>query len=184
MFGKLLNFNNSKLSWGLLLLGSSILLACSLSFQHILGLEPCVLCIYQRLSIMALIIASLLPFVFGSNKELLKYPAYIIWIGSSISGLWASLLQWKESYLADKALEEGTFFFASCGAGLEKYFPSIENSEILTNLFIAKGICSEIDWSFLGLEMHHYMVFLFGSFLFLGVLFLTINTIGLIKNDK
>jgi len=184
MFKKLLDFNNSKLSWGILLLGSSILLACSLSFQHILGLEPCVLCIYQRLSIMALIIAGFLPFFIGVKNSYIKYPSYFIWIGSSISGLWASALQWKESYLAAKALEDGSFFFAACGAGLEQYFPFIEKSEFLTNLFIAKGICSEIDWSFLGLEMHHYMVFLFTTFLFSGILFLIVNTIGLIKNDK
>ena len=184
MYNKLTDFNNSKLSWSLLLIISGVLLACSLSFQHILGLEPCVLCINQRVSIMAIIIASLLPLIFTPKNNIIKNISYLIWIGFSAFGFHSAYLQWMENYMANKALEDGTFFMASCGQGLEQYFPSIVDSKFLSDLFIARGICSEIDWSFLGLGMHHYMTFIFGGFLLAGILFLIINSIGYFKNDK
>lgn len=173
MYNKLVDFQNSKLSWFILMIGSFSLLGCSLFFQHILLLEPCVLCIYQRIGIILIFISSLIPLVIGTSKYKL-IPSYLIWIPSSALGLWAAVKQWEESYMAAK----NPFYMSQCGQGLEQYFPSIEKSEFLSNLFIARGICSEIDWSFLGLKMHHYMTFIFAIFLLAGIVFLAANLIG------
>lgn len=180
MFDKLLKFNNSKMAWVILLLGNMVLLTCSLSFQHLLELEPCVLCIYQRIGTMTMILVSALPLLFGLKNQVIRYISYTMWITSSAGGLWAASMQWYESHMA----ATNPFFMSQCGQGLEQYFPQIEQSEFLSNIFIARGICSEIDWSFLGLGMHHYMTVTFGILLLLGILFTVVNTVGLIKNDK
>lgn len=177
MLKKLSKISETKVSWVLLLAGSSILLFLSLYFQHVLKLEPCILCIYQRIAIMGIIIASLVGLLSNYKNKIIRNVSYFIWILSSSFGLWAALSQWRETYIAKTT----PFYMSQCGQGLERFIPSLEHYKILSDLFIAKGICSEITWRFLGLAMHNYLSLIFGLFLICGILFLTAN---LKNNDE
>ncbi|MGL4978804.1 MAG: disulfide bond formation protein B, partial [Plesiomonas sp.] len=51
MWDTLYRFSTTRLSWFLMLLTATGLELTALYFQHILKLEPCVLCIYERVAL-------------------------------------------------------------------------------------------------------------------------------------
>jgi disulfide bond formation protein DsbB len=173
----IIKFKENIWSWRILSLIPVFLILSALYFQHGMGLEPCVLCIYQRIGTIAIFIGALLPQIFGLKNQVSKFFAYVLWIAGSGYTLWAAALQWHETILAEK----NPFFISQCGLGLEHIFPWILESDILTGLFVAKGICTEIDWEFLGLEMHHYMTLIAACFLVSGLFYATVSLVQKIK---
>lgn len=180
MFKNLIEFKESKWSWAILALAQVFLISCALFFQHVLLLEPCVLCIYQRIGSIGVAVAASIPLVFGLRSKVAKLIAYPLWIASASYGLWATLFQWYETYQS----RTQPFFISQCGQGLDAMFPWILESELLTKLFVARGICTEIDWEFLGLEMHHYNTIFFSLFLLGGLFYAGVSLVQTIKERK
>lgn len=180
MLKKLIDFKDNKWSWIILALIPVFLMGSALFFQHGLKLEPCVLCIYQRIGTIGIFFAALIPLIFKLHNKIAKFFAYLLWIASSSYGLWAAGFQWYETYKS----RTNPFFISQCGQGLEVYFPSILEYDILTKLFVARGICTEIDWEFLGLEMHHWMTLFFACFLLSGLFYASVSLVQTIKGNK
>lgn len=180
MLKKIIDFKDNIWSWRILTIIPVLLMGSALFFQHGLGMEPCVLCIYQRIGIIGIFIGALLPQIFGLKNKTAKLFAYIFWIAGASYSLWAAAFQWYETYQS----RIKPFFMSQCGQGLEFYFPWITESELLTKLFVAKGVCTDIDWMFLGLEMHHWMVMFCASFLISGLFYATTSLIQKIKGKK
>lgn len=168
MFKKILKIEESFKAWILLAILSFGLIVTSLTFQHIVGLEPCVLCIYQRIGVMIIFLSSIFGLIAIKTKtKELKTFAYATWISGSIIGLNSAVKQWSES--------ENPFGLSQCGMGLDYYIPFIGENGFLSSLFIGKGICSEIDWSMFGLSMHHYTMLAFSLFLASSIIFYSLK---------
>lgn len=180
MWNNIIQFKDSKYSWLTLMAIPVFLFGSALFFQHGLGLEPCVLCIYQRIGVIGIFLAALIQLSMGAQTKTIKIITYPLWIASSSFGLWAAARQWYETYMT----RENPFFLGQCGKGLEEIFPFIEKSDILSSTFIAKGICTEIDWHFLGLEMHHYMTLFFSCFLLAGIFYMFVSLFQTVKEKK
>ena len=163
---KLSKIENNPFSWGVLAGLTGVLICCSLYFQHFLNIDPCILCIYQRISIMAIFLAAIIGFVLR-DLGCFKIIPYMLWIGASCFGLYAASFQWYEVY----QVSQNPFYFSQCGQGLEIMFPILESNTILKDLFVAQGICTDIDWSLFGLGMYHYMVVAFSLFTISGITF-------------
>lgn len=181
MFLNLVKFKDQKLSWSILATSCVFLLSSALFFQHYLKLEPCVLCIYQRIAIIGIFISAILPLIFGLKSQIAKLISYPLWISSASFGLYSAIFQWYETYQS----KLNPFFLSECGRGLESIFPWILDHKILTDVFVAKGICTNIDWHFLGLEMHHYMTLFFSCFLLSGIFYTIVSLVQFFKKkDK
>lgn len=179
-FQWLIKFKENKWSWSLLASAQVFLVGCALFFQHYMLLEPCVLCIDQRIGSIGIALAAIIPLIFGLKNKMVKLFVYPLWLISASYGLHATLLQWYETHMS----RVKPFFMSQCGQGLEVYFPWIEDYKILSDVFIARGICTEIDWSFLGLEMHHYNTIFFSLFLLAGVFYTITSIVQTIKEKK
>ena len=180
MFKKIIQFKNSKWSWGIMATICVFLFSSALFFQHYLKLEPCVLCIYQRIAIIGIFTSAILPLIFGAKNQILKLFVYPLWIASALFGLHSALFQWYETYQS----RISPFFISQCGQGLEVKFPFLLKSDFLTDIFVARGVCTNIDWHFLGLEMHHYMTMFFLCFLLSGLFYFSISVFQKIKGIK
>ncbi|MEQ3652130.1 MAG: disulfide bond formation protein B, partial [Glaciecola sp.] len=84
MLYKIQLWSHTRSAWQLLFLSGAILLAAALYFQHVVGLEPCVMCIYQRTAVVGIMLAGLLPVI--SNIFLVRMMAYAIWGTSAVKG--------------------------------------------------------------------------------------------------
>ena len=53
-------------AWLLLFLGCAVLLGAALYFQAVLGLEPCVKCVYQRMAVVGIALSAIIELI-GSS---------------------------------------------------------------------------------------------------------------------
>ena len=79
LFNQLQRWPESTLPWRLLGLSALGLLATALYFQHVLDLQPCIKCIYQRTAVVGILISALLP---STDDEM----------GKIMGGNWLDLL--------------------------------------------------------------------------------------------
>lgn len=114
----------------------------SLYSQYVLGLQPCPLCIMQRICVFLLMLVMALS-CFTIKKARLFSLLQII---CSVAGLFFSSRHlWLQSLPADAV--------PACMPGLDiliSYFPW---QEVARALFWGAGDCAEKTWSFLGVSM-------------------------------
>ncbi|MEZ8387414.1 disulfide bond formation protein B, partial [Vibrio splendidus] len=66
-FAMLKDFSKGRLSWLLLLAFIVFFEACALFFQHVMMLGPCVMCIYERVAMLAIGVAAMIGAIAPNN---------------------------------------------------------------------------------------------------------------------
>jgi disulfide bond formation protein DsbB len=127
------------------LLACAGLIAYALYAQYVTGLEPCPLCILQRVSV---ITAGLLFLV-----ALLHNPGDI---GARVYGVLIDLSALLGILVAARhiwIIAQPPGAVAECGASLEYMMDVLPLHEVLGKVLTGSGECAKIDWQFLGLNM-------------------------------
>ncbi len=121
------------------------LMAYALFSQHVLGLEACPLCIFQRVAIMAVGVVFLVAGLHSPTGAGARVYAVVgtlaAAVGAGISG-WHVRLQ---NLPPDEV--------PSCGPGLDYMLDAFPLMDALEMVFTGSGECAEVNWSFLGLSM-------------------------------
>lgn len=122
------------------------LLAFGLYLQHVVGLEPCPMCIVQRY---ALVIVALLAAAtaFASKKPALVTGAAALVVTSAAGAFVAA----RQSYLQLYPPE-----IASCGRDLYGMIETFPLKRAIPMIFKGSGDCTKIDWTFLGLSIANW----------------------------
>jgi disulfide bond formation protein DsbB len=113
--------------------------------QYKLGLEPCPLCIFQRIGVAALALVFLIsglhnPRGWGSTVyAALIGVAALATIGVAIRHLYV------------QSLPPGTI--PACGAPLDVLLQFTPVTEVIRKVLTGSGECSQVNWKFLGLAM-------------------------------
>ena len=113
--------------------------------QHVLGLEPCPLCIFQRVGVISLGVVFLLA-ALHNPRGWFRY-VYVALIG--IAAL--ATIGVASRHLYVQAQPPGSV--PSCGAPLDilwQYSPALE---VVKTVLKGGGECQEVNWQFLGLAM-------------------------------
>jgi protein dithiol:quinone oxidoreductase len=122
-----------------------IFLGYALYAQYHLGLEPCPLCIFQRIGTAALGIVFLLAAIQNPRGWGARVYAFLI----GLAALATIAVAARQVYI--QHLPPGSV--PSCGAPLEvllKFTPVIE---VIRKVLTGSGECGEVNWTFLGLAM-------------------------------
>lgn len=144
-------FSKSRLSWLLLLVFIIFFEACALFFQHAMKLDPCVMCIYERVAMMGIGFAALLGLVAPQNT-VIRWAGLAGWGYSAYWGL--SLANEHVGYQFNPSP------FATCD--LFVTFPDwAPLNQWVPWMFEATGDCSKVVWSFLGQSMPQWLVVIF-----------------------
>lgn len=148
-------FAQSRLAW-LILTGTALgLEIAALCFQYLLKLDPCVMCIYQRLAIFGILAAGLIGVV-GYKHRFARLIAVVGW---GISAAWGLKLALE---LVD--MQTNPSPFATCSFLPE--FPAwMPLHEWIPSIFLPTGMCSDIPWEMMGLTMGQYMIGAFAAYL-------------------
>lgn len=129
------------------------LMGYALYQEHVVGLEACPLCIFQRVAMIALgivFVAAALHAPRGWGARVYAVlGALVALTGIGIAG-WHVRMQ----NLPPDAVP-------TCGPGLDVYFEVLPVLEALRAVFTASGECAEINWSFLGLSMPAWVLIWF-----------------------
>ena len=121
------------------------LLGYALYSQHALGLEPCPLCILQRIAVFATGLAFL-----GAALHRASHRAAVVW-GSIIALAAAVGAAIAARHVWITAQPPGTV--AECGASLDYMLEVLPLREVLAKVLTGSGECGKVDWRFLGLSM-------------------------------
>lgn len=123
------------------------MLAFGLYLQHVVGLEPCPMCIVQRYAlILVAVVAGIGAFLASRKVPLLAFS----FLGLLISGFGAfvaarqSFLQWYPPEIA------------SCGRDFYGMIETFPLKRAIPMIFKGSGDCTKIDWTFLGLSIANW----------------------------
>ena len=126
-------------------LACACLLAYAYYAQYVMHLEPCPLCIFQRIGIFALGVMFLIatlhePAAFGRRVyAVLLSLAALATIGVALRHLYIQSLP--------------TDAVPACGASLDYMLKIFSLSEVLVKVLTGDGECAKVTWEFLGLAM-------------------------------
>jgi disulfide bond formation protein DsbB len=133
------------------------LMAYALYAEHRLLLEPCPLCVFQRIAVIGLGIVFLLAAVTPARRSFRITHAVLIGLVAAVGAGIAGRHVWLQSLPPDKV--------PACGPGLDYIIDSFPLSEALRLVFTGSGECATADWHFLGLSMPAWVLI---SVAFLG----------------
>ena len=140
------------------------LVALALWIQTTYNLEPCPLCISQRIVFMALgvlfLIAALIP----------NFPRFFaaLQVLTALGGAGVAIRHWwiqahRESMVAD------------CGVGFDYMFENFPLKKALTLVFRGTGDCAAIDWTLIGLTIPQLSLVAFVGFAVFAVYLARLN---------
>ena len=122
------------------------MMAFALYAEHKLFMDPCPLCVFQRISVIGIGIAFLLLAIHDPGPGWAKR-IYLGFLGLATAGgiVVAGRHVWLQSLPPDKV--------PSCGPGLGYMLDNFPFADALKMVFTGSGECAEVDWSLLGLSM-------------------------------
>lgn len=165
---KVLSLNRG--GWFLLFLTAFLLELTALYFQHGMGLQPCVMCIYQRLALLAIMFAGLLGMI-APKIAPLRWLSLLLALYGAVKGLMLAIQHTDYQLNPAPWNQCSPFVEFPQTLPLNQWFPS---------LFEATGDCSKTTWQFLGLSMSQWLIGIFAVYL----LILVLLTLSQFKRSK
>lgn len=162
----MLNFfkmlSTQRKAWLLLLFSTLSLEATALYFQYGMGLKPCVMCIYERVALFGIAASAIIGFIYPYSS-LLRITALVLGLVSAIKGIILSITH-VDLQMNPAPWKQCAFFpeFPKI-LPLDKWLPAV---------FSPTGSCNDISWTFLGITMVQWLVFIFAFYTLILILML------------
>ncbi|MCY4228828.1 MAG: disulfide bond formation protein B [Gammaproteobacteria bacterium] len=121
------------------------LVATALYFQHIDGLEPCPLCIFQRVAFMLMGAVFLIAALHNPKSAGMRVYGGLATVAGLVGIAIAARHVWLQNAPEDQVPE--------CGPGLDFMIEVLPFHVMLEKVFMGSGECAEVSWTFLGLSM-------------------------------
>jgi len=132
--------------------------------QFVLHLEPCPLCIFQRVGVFAMGLVFLIAAAHDPVGGLKRAYAALL----ALSALATAGVAVRQLYI--QSLPEGSV--PACGASLDFMLKVFSLSEVLVKVLTGSGECAKVTWRFLGLAMPGWVLI---AVLVLGAFGLWVN---------
>ncbi|KRI00530.1 disulfide bond formation protein B [Curvibacter sp. PAE-UM] len=147
---------------GVILLSCLALLGFGLYLQHVVGLEPCPMCIVQRYTMVLIaVVAAIGAAVSGRRTHVAL--AGLLAILAVFGAFVAARQSWLQWYPPE---------IATCG---RDFYGMIENFPLqraIPMIFKGSGDCTAIDWTFLGGSIANWSFLWFAAFALVGLVLL------------
>ncbi len=132
------------------------LLAFALYLQHRLGEDPCALCIFQRVAVMALGIIFLIAGLHNPGARCNRVYASLALVATLAGGGIAARHVWLQHLPKDQVPE--------CGPGLSYLMETQPWLRVFQNVLQGSGECAEVGWTFLRLSIPEWTMICFVLF--------------------
>ncbi|ALG69413.2 disulfide bond formation protein B [Beggiatoa leptomitoformis] len=153
--------SNRRSVYAFIFLACVALMITAYFFQYVMGLEPCPLCMAQRLIMISIGLIALVGLLHGSFGWANKIYSVLLFLfavgGMSVAGRQV----WLQSLPADQV--------PACGPDFEfmvNNFPILKTVEVLWR---GSGSCAEVSWEFLGLSIAGWTFIWFTFFAMLAI---------------
>jgi disulfide bond formation protein DsbB len=167
MYKKLCAFLTGKSGYLLGFVDCFLIVGLALVIQTQYELNPCPLCISQRIIFMILGVLFLIA-AFIPPASMVKKVFTVLQVLTALGGAAVAIRHWylqanKESMIAD------------CGVGFDYMFENFPLEKALKLVFRGTGDCAAIDWTFLGLTLPQLGLITFATFAVYAVYLLKLN---------
>lgn len=122
--------------------------------EHTLGLEPCPLCIFQRIGLWAMGLFALIALIINP-KGLIR--RLVLWLGALIGTLWGGSVAMRHVWLQHLPPDQ----VPACGPGLNYWVETLPIMQVFKQVLKGSGECAAIDWTLLGLSIPMQTLILF-----------------------
>ena len=140
-----------RLGNGLGFLVCAGLMAFALYAQYGLGLDPCPLCIFQRIAVIVTGVLFLIAALHNPGRSGARGYGVLLLIAVIAGALISARHVWIQ------AQPPGTV--AACGAGLGYLMEIMPVTDVITKVLTGSGECGRVDWRLLGLSMPWWVLF-------------------------
>ena len=121
------------------------MMAFALYAEHGLRLEPCPLCVLQRIAVMATGLVFLLAALHNPGRTGARIYGLLIALTAGAGAGTAARHVWLQNLPPDEV--------PACGPGLDYMLDAFPFLETLDMIFSGSGECAEVSWRLLGLSM-------------------------------
>lgn len=125
-----------------------------LFLQKYLELEPCPLCIFQRIGLWAMGVFALLATVINPKKAIARLG---LWLGAMTGVLWGGAVAARHVWLQNLPPDQ----VPACGPGLNYWVETLPIMQVFEEVLKGSGECAVIDWTLLGFSIPEMTLALF-----------------------
>ena len=143
------------------------LMAWAYYLQYVMELEPCPLCVFQRVAVIATGIVFLVAALHGPGRAGAIFYAVLTFVAA---GIGAGIAGWQ---VWIQAQPKGSV--AACGMGLDYMLDTLPLTDVISRVLKGSGECAEQGWVFLGLAIP--------SWTFVFFIAMIVAAIALVRRD-
>ncbi len=110
-----------------------------------MGLEPCPLCILQRIMVMATGLIALVAALHNPHQTGIRVYGALVTISAITGGGISGRQLWLQSLPEDEV--------PACGASLDYMLEIFPLTDVLSMVLSGDGTCAEVVWTFLGISI-------------------------------
>ncbi|MEJ8821324.1 disulfide bond formation protein B [Variovorax humicola] len=147
-------FGAPRRAFALICIACIGMLAFGMYLQHVVGLEPCPMCVVQRYALV--LVAVFAAVAAATGRKALQVPAALLALLAAVGGGFTAA---RQSWLQWHPPE-----FISCGRDIYGMIETFPLQRALPMIFKGSGDCSKVDWTFLGLSIANWSFVAFGVF--------------------
>ncbi len=145
----------------LIFVGCISLMGVALFMEYVMALEPCPLCILQRVMVIATGIVALAAAIHGPKTMGIKIYGSLIMLTATIGGGISSRQLWLQNLPEDEV--------PACGASLDYLLDVFPLTEVLAMVLSGDGTCAEVVWQFLGISIPGWTLVGFAILIAIGL---------------
>jgi len=147
--------NSSRIFFSIIFVVCTSLLGFGLYLEHVVGLEPCPLCVFQRVAYIAIALFALIGAIHNPQKLFERIYTGLILTASLCGAGIAARQVWLQHLPEDKIPE--------CGPGLEYMLDAYPFTDALRMILSGSGECAEVQWTFLSFSIAEWSILCFSG---------------------
>ena len=145
--------NSSRIFFSIIFVICASLLGFGLYLEHVVGLEPCPLCVFQRIAYILVALVALIAAIHNPQKLFEKIYTGLMFVASLCGAGIAGRQVWLQHLPEDKIPE--------CGPGLEYMLDVFPLADALKMILSGSGECAEVQWTFLSFSIAEWSILCF-----------------------
>ena len=123
-----------------------LMMLVALGLEHIVGLEPCPLCIFQRVAVLAAAAVFIIAAIHNPRGRV----GSTVYAGLSLAAVIGGIgVAWRHLWLQSLPPDQ----VPSCGPGLDYMVDILPMRDVIAVVLSGSGECAEIDFALLGISL-------------------------------